>query len=95
MDVLQVFLVLGILHLLVDGVVHGLQRVEHSLHGVRQQGSDRVGDGHLLRGLLGGLLLDVLLKGLLHTVETLIGGLSGLVELFQHILRDSQIHTLT
>ena len=90
---MQILLVISILHLLVDRVVDGLQRVERSLHRIGEQSQDGIGNGGLLNRLGG--LLECFLQTLLHTIETLVGGLSILVELLQQILGDSQIHPFT
>ena len=92
MDILQILLIVGTLHLLVDRVVDGLQRIEGCLYGIREQRLHRVGDGNLLYGLLCGLCR--LLDSLLHTIETLVGSLCGLVELCQQILADGKIDIL-
>ena len=93
MDILQILLVVGTLHLLVDRVVDSLQRIEGSLHRVGQQRLDGIRDSSNLCGLLCGLLSGGL-DSLLHTIETLVGGLCGLIELRQQILADGEIHSL-
>ena len=90
MDIFQILLVLCNFHLLVDGVVHGLNRIKRSLHRVRQQSQNGVRDSRLLNRLLGGLL-----RILLHAIEALVGGLGILVELLQQVLGQCQFHTLT
>ena len=84
----QILLILGSFHGFVYRVVHSLYRVQLGLYRIRQQGLDRIGDGSRLLGF--GCRLIVLL----HTIESLVGGLGVLIQLLQQILGDGQVECL-